>query len=262
MRKVLLVVFFLSLCAVALAVILDPSLGSYAVAVTGWFQRKGDAGIMLYGALDIVATVLLFPGTPFTLGAGFLYGTVLGSAIVSIASTAAASIAFLLARYVAGDWLARRPKKYAVLRSLDQSIADHGFKMVLLMRLQPVFIPFAYLNMGLGLTSVRLRDYVAGSWLGMLPGTILYVYAGSLLNVAYFGHFNFRSILSHPSSRMHTLSLLLGGAAFFALCLLISRIARSSLQRMQQPAIDTEPSLLRSRNYLQPIEDDPAMKKS
>jgi uncharacterized membrane protein YdjX (TVP38/TMEM64 family) len=261
MRKALLVAFVLALCAIALAFIYDPSLGSYAVAVAGWFQRKGHDGIMLYGALDIIATVLLFPGTPFTLGAGFLYGTVLGSAVVSIASTAAATIAFLLARYVAGDWLARRPTKYAVLRSLDQSIADHGFKMVLLMRLQPVFIPFAYLNMGLGLTSVRLRDYVAGSWLGMLPGTILYVYAGSLLNVAYFGRFNFRSILTHPSSRMHTFSLLLGGAAFFALCFLISRIARSSLQRMQQPAIGEDPGLLRSPKSMQPLEADPSAKK-
>lgn len=233
MRKLLLAVFVLCACGVAFALVYDAHLSSYVLATVGWFQRKGSGGVVLYGALDIVATVLLFPGTPFTLGAGFLYGTVVGSAVISIASTTAATIAFLLARYVGGDWLARRQRKYALLRSFDQSMAEHGFKMVLLMRLQPVFVPFAYLNMGLGLSRVRLRDFVLGSWLGMLPGTILYVYAGSLLNTAYFAHFHLRSAFAHPSARLHTISLLLGGAAFLGLCLLISRIARASLRDMQ-----------------------------
>lgn len=236
MRKLLAVVFLLCACAIAFALIYDVRLSSYAVAVVGWFQRKGPAGAILYGALDIIATVLLFPGTPFTLGAGFLYGTVVGSVVISIASTTAATIAFLLARYVAGNWLGRRQQQYALLRSFDRSIADHGFKMVLLMRLQPVFVPFAYLNMGLGLSRVRLRDFVAGSWLGMLPGTVLYVYAGSLLNSAYFAHFHLRSAFVHPSARLHTISLLLGGAAFLGLCLLISRIARTTLRGMQESA--------------------------
>jgi uncharacterized membrane protein YdjX (TVP38/TMEM64 family) len=241
MRKVLLIVLLLSGCAVAFALFSQGPIASHALACVLWFQRKGNAGILLYGALDLVATVLLFPGTPLTLGAGFLYGTAVGSVLISVASTAAATGGFLLARYIAGDWLIRRPKRFASLRALDQTIADHGFKMVLLMRLQPVFIPFAYLNMGLGLTRVRLRDFVLGSWLGMLPGTILYVYTGSLLNAAYFTHFSAQSLAVHEPHRLHTVLLLFGGAAFLAFCLLISRIARTSLRRIQESsAAETE----------------------
>jgi uncharacterized membrane protein YdjX (TVP38/TMEM64 family) len=234
MRKLLVVVLLLAGCAVAFALFSHAPLASRALACVLWFQHKGNAGALLYGALDLVATVLLFPGTPLTLGAGFLYGTVIGSVVISLASTAAATAGFLLARYIAGDWLVRRSERFASLRALDQSIADHGFKMVLLMRLQPVFIPFAYLNMGLGLSRVGLRDYVLGSWLGMLPGTILYVYAGSLLNAAWFTHFSTRSLAVQEPHRLHTIVLVLGGAAFLALCLLISRIARTSLRRIQE----------------------------
>jgi uncharacterized membrane protein YdjX (TVP38/TMEM64 family) len=186
----------------------------------------------------VIATVLLFPGTPLTLGAGFLYGTAIGSAVISVSSTAAATAGFLLARYISRDWLIRRLERYDSLHALDQTIADHGFKMVLLMRLQPVFIPFAYLNMGLGLSRVKLRDFVLGSWLGMLPGTILYVYAGSLLNAAYFTHFSARSLAVHESHGLHRVAVLLGGAAFLAFCLLISRIARTSLRRIQESSVE------------------------
>jgi uncharacterized membrane protein YdjX (TVP38/TMEM64 family) len=234
MRKTLLVVLLLSGCAVTLLLFSQTHIGSHALTCVLWFQRKGSAGAILYGALYVLATVLLFPGTPLTLGAGFLYGTAVGSAVVSIASTAAATAGFLLARYIAADWLARRSERYSSLRTLDRSIAEHGFKMVLIMRLQPVFIPFAYLNMGLGLSRVRLRDFVIGSWLGMLPGTILYVYAGSLLNAAYFTHFSARSLTVHEPIGLHRILFLFGGAAFLAFCLLISHVARTSLRRMQE----------------------------
>ena len=238
MRKVLLIILVLCACAVAFALFSHAPIASRALACVLWFQHQGRGGALLYGALDVIATVFLFPGTPLTLGAGFLYGTVIGSIVISIASTIAATAGFLLARYISGDWLARRLARYDSLRALDQTIADHGFKMVLLMRLQPVFIPFAYLNMGLGVSRVKLRDFVLGSWLGMLPGTILYVYAGSLLNAAYFTHFSARSLEVNGAHGLHRIMLLLGGVAFLAFCLLISRIARTSLRRIQESSVE------------------------
>lgn len=247
MRKILLIILVLCGCAVAFALFSHAPVASRALACVLWFQHQGGAGTLLYGALDVIATVLLFPGTPLTLGAGFLYGTAIGTVVISIASTAAATAGFLLARYIAGDWLVRRLARYGSLRALDQTIADHGFKMVLLMRLQPVFVPFAYLNMGLGLSRVKLRDFVLGSWLGMLPGTILYVYAGSLLNAAYFTHFSARSLAVHESHGLHRVVLLLGGAAFLAFCLLISRIARTSLRRIQESIAEERTSKVREK---------------
>lgn len=75
--------------------------------------------------------------------------------------------------------MATKPK----LAAIDAAIAEHGFKIVLLLRLSPVF-PFNLLNYALGLTRVQVRDYVLASFIGMLPGTALYVYLGSLVTRA------------------------------------------------------------------------------
>jgi uncharacterized membrane protein YdjX (TVP38/TMEM64 family) len=238
MRKGLLVLLLLCACGLAFVLLGNASVSGLVLKCVLSFQQKGSAGVVLYTALYTVATVLLFPGTPLTLGAGFLYGTVVGAMVVSVASTLAATGGFLLARYIARDWLLRHSKRYTPLRAFDRAIADEGFKMVLLMRLQPVFIPFAYLNMGLGLSRVRLRDFVLGSWLGMLPGTILYVYAGSLLNLAYFDHFSAHSLVVHVPHQLHRLVGIGGGAAFLMLSLLLSRIARASLHRIQENGAD------------------------
>jgi uncharacterized membrane protein YdjX (TVP38/TMEM64 family) len=234
MRKGLIVLLLLCACGVGFALFFHASVFPHATELVLWFQQKGDAGVALYTALYAVATVLLFPGTPLTLGAGFLYGTVVGSAVVSAASTVAATAGFLLARYIARDWLTRHAERYTSVLAFDRAIAEQGFKVVLLMRLQPVFIPFAYLNMGLGLSHVSLRDYVLGSWLGMLPGAILYVYAGSLLNLAYFTHFDAHSLLPHEAQRLHFVAVIMGSMAFLAFSVLLSRIARISLRRIQE----------------------------
>ena len=87
----------------------------------------------------------------------------------------------LIARYVARDWVTRRLKKYPQAAAIDRAIEKNGFKAVVLLRLQPV-LPFNILNYALGLTSIRLRDYMLASWIGMFPATVLYVYLGSVMN--------------------------------------------------------------------------------
>ena len=67
------------------------------------------------------------------------------------------------------------------LNALDRAVARNGFRVILLLRLDPIFLPFAPLNYALGLTGVRFRDYLLASWLGMFPASVLYVYFGSLL---------------------------------------------------------------------------------
>jgi uncharacterized membrane protein YdjX (TVP38/TMEM64 family) len=185
-RKILILGFVL--CAITLVTLLmvDAPLGAWTLAVFEWIGRFGLRGGILFALIYVVVTVALFPQTPFNLGAGFLYGVFWGSVLVTISSTVAATIAFLLTRYVARDFVARKLGRYGRFESMDQAIEKHGFKLVFLMRLQPVFVPFAYLNMGLGLTRVRLFDYVLGTVLGTLPGTILYAYAGrAVKNVSF-----------------------------------------------------------------------------
>jgi len=98
--------------------------------------------------------------------------------IVSLASTAAAGLAFLIARHLARarvEKLARRNPKFA---ALDKAVGRNGWKVVGLLRLSPL-IPFSLSNYLYGLTAVRFLPYVVASWVGMLPATVLYVYLGA-----------------------------------------------------------------------------------
>jgi uncharacterized membrane protein YdjX (TVP38/TMEM64 family) len=146
-----------------------------------WAKGMGAAGGAIYAAFYICGTALFFPGLPLTLGAGFLYGAVIGTLVVSPASVAGASLAFLIARYFARDWVTRRLKKYPQAAAIDRAIEKNGFKAVVLLRLQPV-LPFNILNYALGLTRIRLRDYMLASLIGMFHATVLYVYLGSVMN--------------------------------------------------------------------------------
>jgi uncharacterized membrane protein YdjX (TVP38/TMEM64 family) len=97
------------------------------------------------------------------------------------ARVAGATIAFILSRSVARGWIAGKVQEYPRFAAIDRAVGRHSFKAVLLLRLQPINLSFALLNYALGLTSVKLRDYILASWPGMLPATILYVYAGSVV---------------------------------------------------------------------------------
>ena len=149
-----------------------------------WIRSAGVIGVAAYAAVYIVFTVLLIPGSLLTAGAGLAYGPWLGLLLVSPVSVAAATLSFVLGRTVARGWITRRIAVDPRFRAVDAAIGRRGFRIVLLLRLSPLF-PFNVLNYALGLTDVRLRDFILASFLGMLPGTFLYVYLGSLVsNVA------------------------------------------------------------------------------
>ncbi len=151
--------------------------------VLAWMRALGPWGPVLFVAVYVLATVLLVPGSILTLGAGAVYGVGYGSLIVSLASTLGATAAFLVGRHLARDAVARRVAANPRFAALDQAVADEGWKIVVLTRLSPVF-PFTLLNYAFGLTRVPLREYALASWLGMMPGTVLYVYLGSLADAA------------------------------------------------------------------------------
>jgi uncharacterized membrane protein YdjX (TVP38/TMEM64 family) len=139
----------------------------------------GVWGPILFILVYVVATVLFVPGSILTLGAGALFGVVQGSIYVSIASTVAATCAFLIGRYLARDWVSRRIKGNARFEALDKAVAAEGWKIVGLVRLVP-FFPFAPVSYAFGLSRVSMPSYVLASWIGMMPATVMYVYFGSL----------------------------------------------------------------------------------
>src|SRR3989441_1052242 len=151
-------------------------------AALDWIGKLGPWGPVIFVGLYVVATVLFVPGSVLTLGAGAVFGVVLGSVCVSISATLGATAAFLVGRYLARDAVARKVERNERFAAIDRAVADEGWKIVFLTRLSPVF-PFTLLNYAFGLTRVRLSHYALASWIGMMPGTVMYVYLGSLVNV-------------------------------------------------------------------------------
>jgi uncharacterized membrane protein YdjX (TVP38/TMEM64 family) len=154
------------------------------------------AAVAVFFIAEVILVALSVPvGIWLTVLAGFLFGVWLGTLVVSFASTLGAVLAFLAARYVFADALSRaasnRPRLKRWLDALDRGFREHGAYYVLLLRLTPVF-PFWVLNLGLGLTPVRLGTYWWASQLGMLPATLVIANAGaSLAEIT-----TFRDILS------------------------------------------------------------------
>jgi uncharacterized membrane protein YdjX (TVP38/TMEM64 family) len=123
-----------------------------------------------------IAVVAFVPASLLTLAAGAVFGIGAGTAYVFVAATFGASLAFLVSRYLARSAVARRLEGNTRFAAIDRAVGEQGRRIVFLLRLSPVF-PFNVLNYALGLTRVRFADYFVAS-LGMLPGTLLYVYSG------------------------------------------------------------------------------------
>ncbi|MHB8416820.1 MAG: TVP38/TMEM64 family protein [Myxococcales bacterium] len=153
------------------------------VQLADWIRGAGAAGVGAYAVIYVLATLFFLPGSLVTLAAGFAYGPLWGTLLVSPVSVLAAILAFLLGRSAARGWIARRMERQPRFAAMDRAVGERGFLLVLLLRLSPV-VPFNLLNYALGLTRVRLRDYAVASFVGMLPGTVLYVYLGSLVTSA------------------------------------------------------------------------------
>ncbi len=185
----------------------------------------GALGPILYIAIYVLGCLLFFPGSVLTLSGAVLFGFVRGAILVSISATLGATCAFLVGRHLARDWVAKKIEGNAKFKAIDEAVAREGWKIVVLTRLSPAF-PFNLQNYAYGLTQIPLRDYFFATWFGMLPGTILYVYIGSLAGeVAQIG--------GGGKSRTPAEWILLavGLAATVAVTFYITRIARAALRK-------------------------------
>jgi len=169
----------IALLALALAAYFLP-VTTWLVQFVTWVRGLGAVGALVYSVVYILATVLLLPGSILTLGFGFLYGPLWGFALASPVSVAAATVSFFLGRTVARDAIRARIEGNRKFAAIDRAIGADGLKLITLLRFSPAF-PFALGNYALGLTSVKPSHYILGSWAGMLLGTFLYVYLGSLV---------------------------------------------------------------------------------
>ena len=197
--------------------------GTWLGAALEWIRGLGPVAPVVFLALYVIACVFLLPGSVLTLGAGAVFGVSRGIAIVWISATLGASAAFLVGRYLVRAWVARTIAANPKLQALDATVTREGWMIVLLMRLSPV-IPFNLLNYAFGATRVSLRDYALASAVGMLPGTMMYVYLGSVAGELAAGSARARTPLEWAFYG-------LGLAATVAVTVYLTRVARTSLSR-------------------------------
>ena len=202
-----------------------------------WVGQMGAIGIFIFIGVYAVATVLLAPGAILTIGAGFAFGLSKGFLAVSAGSTLGAALAFLVARFIARGKVEAIAKRNDKFRNIDSAIGKQGAKLIFLLRLSPV-IPFNLSNYLYGLTGVKFWPYMLASWIGMMPGTFLYVYIGTASQAAISAAAGGEAV-QHGWQYWTFISI--GLAATVIVTIWVTKIARDALKKT-----GTEMSRLRS----------------
>lgn len=195
----------------------------YILSALQWAQSLGIWGPVFVAIFYILACVLMVPGSIITIAAGFLFGLLGGTIVVSIASTIGACAAFMVGRTFARALIAQKVADRPKFKAIDEAVGKQGFKIVLLTRLSPIF-PFNLLNYAYGLTKVGFWQYALASWIGMFPGTLLFVYLGtagrSLTDIA----------AGQDQSNWATrIFLMVGLAVAIVVVFFVTRLARKAL---------------------------------
>ncbi len=148
-------------------------------AIDRFYRENPATTIGAYFAVYVLVTALSLPGAAvMTLAGGALFGLVVGTVVVSFASTIGATLAFLVARFLFRDTVQRRFGRH--LKAINAGIERDGALYLFFLRLVPAF-PFFVINLVMGLTPMKTLTFFLVSQVGMLPGTIVYVNAGTQL---------------------------------------------------------------------------------
>jgi uncharacterized membrane protein YdjX (TVP38/TMEM64 family) len=191
-----------------------------------WVGQMGVLGIFIFIGVYALATILLAPGSILTIGAGFAFGLWKGFFAVSGGATLGAALAFLVARFIARAKIQAIAHRNEQFREVDSAIGKQGAKLIFLLRLSPV-IPFNLSNYFYGLTGVRFWPYVLASWIGMMPGTFLYVYIGTAGKAAVAAASGGEA-MKHGWQYWTVLGV--GLAATLAVTIWVTKIARGALK--------------------------------
>jgi uncharacterized membrane protein YdjX (TVP38/TMEM64 family) len=214
----------MAIAAIAAAVAWLP-MGAYLARLLEAVRGTGPWGPVVLALAYVVATVLFVSGAVMTLGSGFLFGLAVGTLTVSLGSIVGASAAFGIGRWIARGWVQRKLAHSRRWQALDEAVGRQAFKTVLLVRLSPVF-PFVLTNYAFSLTNIRFREFFLASWIGTLPGTLLYVYLGSTAK-------DLTDIVrgTYQGGMVRNIALVAGLLATVVVTTIIARAARSALKR-------------------------------
>jgi len=172
-------------------------------------DSMGELGIIYFGIAYCIAEILAIPAIPLTASAGYLFGPIKGTAIVLLSASIAAAISFTIGRTLLRDYVENVLKDYPKFAKLDRAIGREGFKLMLLLRLSPIF-PFALSNYLYGASSINFTAFFGGTLLGFAPGTIAYVYTG------YVGKALTMTVEEGAGSDVYPWYVYIGGLSLFA----------------------------------------------
>jgi uncharacterized membrane protein YdjX (TVP38/TMEM64 family) len=208
---------FCFLAFIFIAIVVFRYIGGYEklLALFQEIEELGKLAPLAFTVVYVAAVIIAVPGSALTAMAGMLFGPVMGVVYVTIASTIGASVTFLLSRYFLRDMVHRKLSGRPSFKKIEDLTEKHGGLFVALVRLIPIF-PFSLVNYGFGLTRVPFGIYVVFSAIFMIPGHILYVAGGDVLNDAML------------QDRIPWKLMLLAGAIAFLFLVLAKKI-RSSL---------------------------------
>jgi len=143
--------------------------------LTQWVSQLGSAGPLVFMIIYALGTVLFLPSSLLTLVGGAVFGPLWGTFYNLTGATIGATFSFLIARYLAADWVEH--KSAGRLKQIKRGVEGEGWRFVAFVRLVPLF-PFNALNYALGLTRIKLSHYIIASYLCMLPGAFAYTWLG------------------------------------------------------------------------------------
>jgi uncharacterized membrane protein YdjX (TVP38/TMEM64 family) len=189
---------------------------------SAWVHTLGVWAPVAFVLAYIAVVVLMLPAFLLIMAGGAVFGVVQGSLLVMTGAMAGGTLAFLIGRHLARAFVERRVATNATLSALDRVIGEDGLRLVFLLRLSPA-VPFVLSNYALGITRVRLRDFVLGT-LGLLPIVVTY---------AAYGHASGMGPRADGSAAVSPLMLGLGIAVTVVLALLLSRLVQRALREAE-----------------------------
>jgi uncharacterized membrane protein YdjX (TVP38/TMEM64 family) len=155
--------------------------GSALDRVVERVHSMGPLGVLYFGVAYTFCEILAVPAIPLTASAGYLFGPLVGTTVVLLSASIAAGISFVIGRTLLRDYVEGILQDYPKFAKLDNAIGKKGFKLMLLLRLSPIF-PFALSNYLYGASSIEFPAFLGATLLGFAPGTLVYIYTGYIGN--------------------------------------------------------------------------------
>jgi len=195
----------------------------YIASGLTWIEQNQSTAWIVFILMYAAAIVLLLPALVFSLSAGYLFGIAKGWMIVVVAATLGSCISYLVGQTFLREWVLGKAENMKNFSNLDTAVANKGFLIVFLTRLSPAF-PFSLINYVYSVTKIKLPHFALATFLGIMPGSLLYVYAGSAAK-------NLQDVLSGNVEIGGSQGLLVVGLiATLLVTILVTRIASKALK--------------------------------